>query len=269
MNATIAGRDDLSPTVARFRVAPDDGVPAFVPGQYFALGLPDGERLVQRPYSTASPGGARIELEFLIRLVSGGAFTPRLWALSVGGRLRLGRPKGLFALRQDDGRSRLFLATGTGLAPFVSMLGTMLAGGPDGSRPARVVVAHGVSRCSELAYQDRLRGWAQSRPEVGYVPVISRPGHPENAAWLGPAGRLEAILDATCAQYSLGPRDTVAYLCGNPEMIAACTARLTVRGFPTSAIVSEQYWTSGRGTNSMQDAPARTPPNQWRASSTL
>ena len=246
LNATLVWRDDLTPAVTRFGVSPDDGVPAFVPGQYFALGLPDGERLVQRPYSTASPGGTRDELEFLVRLVSHGTFTPRLWALPVGGRLRIGRPKGVFALREGDDRAHLFIATGTGLAPFVSMIGTLLAGRVSGSGPARIVVVHGVSRIAELAYRDRLRSWAQAHPEVAYVPVISRPGEPDNAGWRGATGRLDPVLDAICANESLDPDHTVAYLCGNPEMISAGRARLTNLGFATKAVVSEHYWTAQR-----------------------
>ena len=244
-NATLVAREDLSPAVARFWVAPAEGVPAFVPGQYFALGLPIAERLVQRPYSTASPAGARNELEFLVRLVPHGTFTPRLWEQPIGGRLRIGPPKGVFALRRDDGRAHLFLATGTGVAPFVSMVATMLAG-ESGSRPARIVVVHGVSRIADLAYRDQLVGWTRSHPGVAYVPVISRPGDPDNADWVGSTGRLEAVLDAVRVEQSLDPANTVAYLCGNPEMITAGRSRLAALGWPSSALVSEHYWTARR-----------------------
>lgn len=249
-NATLVGRDDLGPTVARFRVAPDGGVPAFVPGQYVALGLAVGGRLLQRPYSTASPDGSTKELEFLIRRIPGGAFTPHLWALAVGDRLRVGRPKGVFALRPDDERAHLFLATGTGLAPFVSMVASMRARrsaaqatGPAPLPPtAPIVVVHGVSNVTELAYSERFHEWANQDPQLRYVPVISRPADPGNAGWAGATGRLDTAVDSIWAQSSLGAHDTVAYLCGNPDMIAACTARLTALGLGPGAIVSEQYW---------------------------
>ena len=242
-NATLVRRHDLTPTIAHLWIAPDEGMPAFVPGQYFALGLPDGERILQRPYSTASPAAERTELEFLVRLVSHGTFTPRLWAVPIGGRLRIGRPKGLFAERPDDGCARLLLATGTGLAPFVSMLRTMKAEDPDASAHRATVLAHGVSRISEAAYRNELREWAEGRPGRTYLPVVSRPGHPDNAGWAGPSGRLVAVLDSICEAHALSPRDTVVYLCGNPEMIAACTVRLMSRGFPQDRLISEQYWT--------------------------
>jgi ferredoxin--NADP+ reductase len=242
-NATLVERDDLTSSIARFRIRPDDGVPAFEPGQYLALGLPVDGRLLQRPYSTASPRGAREQVEFLIRRVPGGAFTSLLWELPVGARLHMGRPKGLFTMKPGDTRDHLFIATGTGLAPFVSMLETLLEGGGSGARPPRAVVIHGVSKVGELAYRDRLERWASDGRAVAYAPAISRPYHPENAGWAGAAGRVDAILDALCDEHELDPNGTVAYLCGNPEMIAAGERILAARGFPPDGIVSEHYWT--------------------------
>ncbi len=247
-NATLARRVDLTPTIARFAIRPDDGVPPFEPGQYFALGLTVDGRSLQRPYSTASARDARVELEFLIRLVPGGAFTPRLWQLDVGDRLRIGRPKGLFTLRPRDPRTHLFVSTGTGLAPFVSMVETLVDGagraGSDGpAAPApRAVVVHGVSHVAELAYRERLERMAAGGVGVRYAPVVSRPAHPANVGWTGLTGRLDIQLDDLCEAHRLDPTDSVAYLCGNPEMIATAERILTGRGFAREAIVSEQYW---------------------------
>jgi ferredoxin-NADP reductase len=150
-NATIVERDDLTEDIARFTVRPDDEVPPFRPGQYLALGLRIDDRLVQRPYSTASRATSDETLEFLIRRVPGGALTPRLWAAPGGGRVRLGRPKGLFTLLPDDSRTQLFVATGTGLAPFMAMLDELLAR----PVPPRVGIVHGVARATELGYRGR------------------------------------------------------------------------------------------------------------------
>ncbi len=259
-NATLVARIDLTPTVARFAVHLDDGVGPFKPGQYFALGLSVDGRPLLRPYSTSSAPDARDELEFLIRLVRDGAFTPRLWRLAPGDRLRVGRAKGLFTLRPGDPRTHLFIATGTGLAPFVSMLGAVVGRGPirpaapggsptppEPSRPVpappvRAIVVHGVSRQDELAYRDRLEGLAAGRDDVRYEPIVSRPEDPANAGWLGRTGRVVAQLDEVCASHALDPAACVAYLCGNPEMIAAAERILVARGLAPDAIVAEQYW---------------------------
>lgn len=250
-NARLGAREDLTPTVARLVVVPDDGVALFQPGQYFALGLSVDGRPLLRPYSTASSPGSGRQLEFLIRLVPGGAFTPHLWELRVGDRLWIGRPKGLFTLRTGDPRTHLFVATGTGLAPFVSMLETLLGydagwlpSGPAGTAPAapRAIVVHGVSHVAELAYRDRLERLAASSAGLRYLPVVSRPSHPDNAGWGGLTGRLDAQLDAVCDTHRLAPAASVAYLCGHPEMIATAEQILARRGFGLDAIVSEHYW---------------------------
>jgi ferredoxin-NADP reductase len=252
-NATLVARVDLTSTVARFVVRADDEVAAFEPGQYFALGLTVDGRLLQRPYSTASPRGTTRDLEFLVRLVRDGAFTPRLWTLRAGDRLRMGRAKGLFLLLPGDPRTHLFIATGTGLAPFVSMIqslvaddaasGTAGAAGQPGdvSRP-RAVVVHGVSHVAELAYRDRLEEIAAGAARVRYEPVVSRPAHPANAGWTGLTGRIDAGLAGLCERHWLTAPDTVAYLCGNPAMIAAAERILADRGFDSTSILSEGYW---------------------------
>lgn len=249
-NARLAARIDLTPTIARFAVRPDDGVGAFEPGQYFALGLTVDGRLLQRPYSTASARDTQSELEFLVRLVPGGAFTARLWALRPGDRLRIGRAKGLFTLRPGDPRTHLFVATGTGLAPFISMVESLIRDDVEGSHrtpdpaPAssRAIVVHGVSHVSELAYRDRLERLAAGFAGVHYVPVVSRPTDPANAGWTGLTGRLGAELGRICDTHRLESTAGVAYLCGNPEMIAIAEGILVGRGFDRDAIVSEQYW---------------------------
>ncbi len=249
-NATLSARIDLTPTITHFVVRPDDGVGAFEPGQYFALGVIVGGRLIQRPYSTSSPRDARTELEFLVRLVPGGALTPTLWALRVGDRIRIGRAKGLFRLRQGDPRTHLFVATGTGLAPFLSMADSLVRDdvanprrprGP-ATAPPRAVVVHGVSHVDELAFRGRLERLAADRSDVHYLPVVSRPAAAANAGWPGLTGRLDAQLDAICDRYGLEPAASVAYLCGNPEMITGAERILAARGFDRDAIVSEQYW---------------------------
>jgi ferredoxin-NADP reductase len=249
-NATLVRRIDLTPAVARFIVRPDQGVPAFAPGQYFALGLALDGRVLQRPYSAASRPGSGRYLEFLIRRVPGGRLTPVLWELGEGTRLRLGRPKGLFGLDRGERQSHLFVATGTGLAPALSMLGSLRASVDSAmSTPWRAVVVHGTSSIRELAYRDRLERWARADPRLAYVPVVSRPGHPANAGWNGATGRVDGLVGAICERHGLDAAGTVAYVCGNPEAIDSVTRALMARGFPPGAIVTEQYW-----------APSGSPP---------
>jgi ferredoxin-NADP reductase len=238
-NATLVERIDLTADIARFLVRPDDGVPPFAAGQYLAFGLRIGDAFVQRPYSTASsPDTVDDTLEFLIRRVPGGTFTPALWARPPGARLRLGRPKGLFTLVPNDTRTHLFVATGTGLAPFVSMLDRLLAD----ATPRRAVVVHGVARAAELGYRARLEALARAGAPVTYAPTVSRRGDPANAGWRGRTGRAETAVDGLFDALCLDPGSTVAYLCGNPGMIVETERVLQEHGLPSAAIRTEHYW---------------------------
>lgn len=76
------------------------------------------------------------------------------------------------------------------------------------------------------------------------MPTVSRPADPANAGWSGATGRTETILGRVCDQLALDPHDTVAYICGNPEMIEAAAEILRGRLCPESAIVREHYWTA-------------------------
>lgn len=236
-NATIVERRDPAPSVALFSIRPDAGVPAFSPGQYFSLGLPLAGQLIQRPYSAASTAGDDT-IDFVIRLVDGGAFTPRLFGLQPGDRVRIGPPKGLFRLGEHDDRAHLLIATGTGIAPLASMAAALRAR----SAPPRTVVVHGVARADELALRDRLEAWASPGTWLSYRPVVSRAGHPANADWPGPTGRIDAVLPAVLADLGLDPRGAVAYVCGNPGAIGAVARALSELAMPAAAIVTEAYW---------------------------
>jgi ferredoxin/flavodoxin---NADP+ reductase len=247
-NATLVSREDLTPAIARFIVRPDAGVPSFKPGQYFALGLQVDGTLLQRPYSTASRAGETEHLEFLIRRVATGTFTPALWQVAPGGRVWIGPPKGLFTLRPGDGRTHLFISTGTGLAPFLSMSESLLGGSDTDTTAPRLAVIHGVSYVSELAYLDRLQAWSAAG-RLTYIPTVSRPQDPANAGWSGITGRTEVVLGRVCDELALDPQTTIAYICGNPEMIEAAVEILRGRGFADEAIVRENYWTNSGGTS--------------------
>ncbi len=240
LNATLVGRTDLSGAMSLLRVRPDDGVPSFRPGQYFALGLWVEGRLVQRPYSAASTSATAGELEFLVRLVPGGELTPHLWTLSVGARLRIGSPKGLFGLTPDDERTHLFISTGTGLAPFVAMVDQLR----QRRNPPRIVLLHGASHVAELAFRDRLEAQA-GHASIRYVPAISRPDDPRNAGWHGATGRLETVLPDVWERLRLDSSATVAYLCGSPGMIESGRRVLADERMAPGSIRSEEYWSAG------------------------
>ena len=222
------------------------------------IGVFADDKLWQRPYSVASDPAAAGDTgyEFYVRLVQGGAFTPLLWRLPVGHGMRMIGPKGKFTLEPDDDRTHLFISTGTGNAPFVSMMKSMLREGA----PRRAVFVNGVSYVADIGYRDLLEGWQTSGEyPVTYVPTVSRPADPANAGWTGWTGRTESVLPRALEEFHLTPDNTIAYICGNPDMILAADAFLLEAGFPEAQIKKELYWPKGKEPRSLGLAGVAAP----------
>lgn len=244
-NARLVRREDATDSLASFWIRFDGEPTPFEPGQYMTIGVMVDGRIVQRPYSVASPpaviGSEGYEL--YIRLVEGGQFTPLLWGLPVGHPMRMIGPKGKFTLVEDDDRTHLFISSGTGNAPFVSMIKQLLVLG----RPRKVVFFNGVSYAHELGYRAILEEWERTGEyPVRYVPTVSRPADPRNAGWAGRTGRVETILAPVLDEFGLTPADSIAYLCGNPDMILSAEETLLARGYPEDQVHKELYWPKGK-----------------------
>jgi ferredoxin--NADP+ reductase len=243
-NAALVRREDQHESLAYFWVRMDGEATPFEAGQYMTIGVMVEGRIVQRPYSIASaPRYANDGYEMYIRLVDGGTFTPLLWRLPVGHRMRIIGPKGKFTLEPDDDRLHLFISSGTGNAPFVAMMRELLAEG----RPRRAVFLNGCSYERDLGYRPILEDWERTGGyPVTFVPTVSRPDDPLNAGWTGRTGRVESILGPICDELGLTPDNAVAYLCGNPDMILSAEETLLGRGFAEEAIKKELYWPKGK-----------------------
>jgi ferredoxin--NADP+ reductase len=252
-NASLVRREDESESLAYFWVRFDGDPTPFEPGQYMTIGVVVEGKMVQRPYSVASPpfSAGTEGYEFYVRLVEGGTFTPLLWRMPLGQRMRMIGPKGKFLLQPDDERTHIFISSGTGNAPFVSMMKQMLADGAP--RPA--VFLNGVSYAHEIGYSDLLGGWERSGEyPVTYVPTVSRPNDPLNAAWTGRTGRVESILEPVLEELGLNPGNSVAYICGNPDMITTAEEKLLARGFGEEQVHKELYWPKGKEPRGLEAA---------------
>lgn len=244
-NATLIRRVDHTSELASFWVKLDGDPVPFEPGQYMTIGVFADGKLWQRPYSVASaPSVAGTEgYEMYVRLVPVIRFTTLLWRLQEGARLRLIGPKGKFMLEPEDTRTHLYVSTGTGLAPFVSMIRETLAQG----KPRKTVVLHGISYVSDLGYRDELEGLERdSTYPLRYVPTVSRPADARNEGWAGRTGRVEQVVADVCRDLGLRADRTVVYICGNPEMILNTERALMDRNFPEFHVKKELYWPKGK-----------------------
>lgn len=211
----------------------------FRSGEFVMLGLPADGKPLLRAYSIASAAYAD-ELEFLSIKVPDGPLTSRLCHVQPGDRVYLGRkPTGTLvsdALR--PGRRLFVFATGTGLAPFLSLIRD-----PDiYDSFGEIVLAHSVRRVSDLAYREELEGLLAGDPLVQdqallqfhYVPTVTREA-------FRTTGRIDRLIDdgrlfqGVTGPAQLNPETDRIMLCGSMEMIRHFAALLDGLGFAEGA----------------------------------
>lgn len=264
-NATVVAKATLTRDLFILKVKPDHPVAPFTSGQYVLLGLSSNlprragsepefkeskpDRMVLRAYSIASAGYETDELEFYISVVANGALTPRLVSIEPGDRLQIGEKiRGHFTLDTvpSSHDTVILAATGTGLAPYVSMM-------RQHKRlpyPFRFLILQGAPKSWELGYRQELSTYAELLPRVTYVPAISRPHL--DTWWTGATGRITKFFEGRTLESQYGiplhPEKTSVFLCGNPDMIREVTGHLLPLGYNThttqapGSLHIEEYW---------------------------
>ena len=219
-----------------FRTTRDPAL-RFINGQFVMLGLPQEGRPLTRAYSIASANHDEF-LEFFSIKVPDGPLTSRLQHLAVGDEVVVSRkPTGTLVLRDlRPGQNLYLLATGTGLAPFISLIQD-----PETyERFEKVVLIHGVRWIDDLAYNSFISEELPQheffgevlREKLIYYPAVTREAfrHQGRITQLIDSGRLFADIGLP----PLDPARDRAMVCGSPAMIKDCCALLDARGFHVS-----------------------------------
>ena len=251
---TIETITDVRPwtdSLFSFRTTRDRGY-RFVPGQFARIGVVDaasGEK-IWRAYSIASASYDE-HLEFFSVVVPNGAFTSRLSRLREGDPILVERKSYgyLTTDRFEQGRDLWMLATGTGLAPFLSILHEF----ETWERYDNLVLVQSVRTQAELAYEDLIRGfdrseyYAEFARKLSYARIVTREQVPgafrDRVTRLLANGVLEKNLGV-----SLDHDRSRIMLCGNPEMVEDSRRLLVDRGFRLSRrgepghLAVENYW---------------------------
>jgi len=240
-------------------------LPEFVPGQFAVLGLPgkaartsisdleteapERDKIIRRAYSITSSSKQKEYLEFYISLVRSGALTPRLFALKEGDRVLLNpNVRGLFTLDQiPDSANVVLIGTGTGVAPYISMIRTSLSA----NRTRKFTVIQGARHSWDLGFRSELSTQAKLRKNFFYLPTISRPSE-ETIPWGGETGYVQDIWKRGLVEGEWGfkptPENTHIFLCGHPNMITSTLELVEKSGFIEDSrkqkgmVHLERYW---------------------------
>ena len=249
LNATVEKRIEIAPGLIILRVTPIGWeLPDFEPGQYAVLGLPGmarrvdlsdpeqkeppPDKIIKRPYSIASSSKDKEYLELYITLIRSGTLTPRLFDLKEGDAVFLSEKfKGVFTLQQVPEEANIaMVATGTGIAPYMSMIRTEFKVRPD----RRFALLHGARHSWDLGYRAELETLDYYFNGFVYVPTLSRPAD-EKEGWTGQAGYVQDIWKkgVLAAEWNFTPKpaDTHIFLCGAPAMLEEMVEILSSDGY--------------------------------------
>jgi len=228
MKAVLIESRDIAPLVRHFVFeTPEVEQLHFKPGQFVSFNeVLEGKKII-RPYSIASmPDGNRFEL--CLNLVQEGIFSPFLFGMKPGDTVEMGAPLGFFTVRNPD-REAIFIATGTGIAPFRAMA-------PDYLRhpqAKQLTLLFGVRHESSIYYREDFETLAAKHLNFRFWPTLSR----ADASWTGRAGHVQTHLLEAIGER----RDLDLYVCGMKAMVDDVRGILKAMGFDRKQIIFEKY----------------------------
>jgi ferredoxin-NADP reductase len=213
----------------------------FVPGQWLSVRAttPDGEEIT-RAYSIASPPSDNSHVAFCLNRVQDGFMSNYLCNLDEGATVEFQGPFGDFILRPPL-RDIVFVATGTGIAPFRSMLHWLYGIGPSDHRAIgssetgspQFWLLFGARYEGDIYYREEFEGLAARHANFHFLPTLSRP----TADWKGLRGYVQEHLPEV-----VGTRtDMHAYICGLDKMVKANRDLLKSLGWDRTSIRYEKY----------------------------
>ena|ERR671925_977687 len=249
----LSYRKDLTPDLAILRMQPADGgpVPDFRAGQFVTLGIqfPDEDRMTYRAYSISSPPEEKRYFELYIKWTTKpvmGKLTSALFCMKEGDTLYWRKPAGAFTIEDKkadgtpDSRRLVLVASGTGLAPFISYVLHLKSIGSK----REIVLLHGAKYAQELGYRDILEKMAGGDSlNFKYLPTVSRPDHELSRGWRGSTGRVEMLLvdkvdDRSHLEKTVGekvkPENSFFHVCGYQGTIDSVVSILGPLGFVTN-----------------------------------
>lgn len=225
--ATVTVKTQLANKMYEVTVEPARGgkFAVFTAGQFAMVEVAPG---VKRAYSVASLPQDLATLTFCVGTAPGGTGSRYFENLKVGDSVNLELPYGVFTVRSDD-KPLLFVATGSGIAPFKSMVADLLANRFD--RPLDLLF--GVRSEADLFYAEYFANLAAQYRNFRFMATLSQPGE----KWAGSRGRVTSVLGELGGEYL----NHDVYICGSKQMIVDVRALFTAKGMPALSMKFEIF----------------------------
>lgn len=208
----------------------------FIPGQFVSVREPRGDKFVTRAYSIASAPRGNNTFDLCLNRVDEGFMSNFLCDREIGQTARFHGPHGLFVLKPEV-QDVIFVATGTGVAPFRSMAQQLF--GTDGSGAQRhngrqIWLVYGTRYAEDVYYKEEFERLAAEHPNFHYTATLSRPAE----GWSGGRGYVQEHV-----RKIVGDRkDMHVYICGLNEMVSGVRQLLIEEcGWEKKRVIFERY----------------------------
>ena len=225
MQAVVENIIQETESVKRFFLKPQAEYEfRFLPGQFITLSIQDTER----SYSIANPPDESGLIELCIVLNPRGKVTPLLWQMLPGDTIEISEALGSMTLPQVWDKDLCFICTGTGVAPFRSMIGHLLK---QGDLKHNIYLVFGNRFNTDILYKAEFDSWAAENPQFHFIPVLSREEGPYRT------GYVHTVYEDLFADR----RDAHFYVCGWEAMCKEARQRLKAMGYNRKQYTFEQY----------------------------
>lgn len=234
-HGTVESLENLNHDIKRLRIALPEGEELdVIPGQYIQIETPKYKKTpdpVYRAYSIATDPHDRTHIDLVIRLVPDGICTTYVFEhMEAGQPITLNGPYGDFRLT-DTEKDMVFIAGGSGMAPFLSMLAHI----KNDHIERKTTYFFGARSKRDLICLDEMKAFEDSIPNFTFVPCLSQPM--EDDHWEGETGLVTDVMKRHCPDLT----QMEAYLCGSPGMCDASVAALTANGMPVENIFFDKF----------------------------
>jgi len=243
----LTNKTQLTPDVylLKFRLVEPEEID-FRAGQYLILDVPQTNgNAVKRLYSIASPPTEKNSFELLIKIVENGIGTNYLKNLEINSEVKFSGPAGMFGLKEDN-KDKIFLATGTGLAPLRSII-KMLSVKHETLKvnQPKIILFWGLQKISDCCLIDELKQYATNLPGFGYKICLSRE---ENLDGVNKDDRQNFTLGRITKGFDelIGDKKELVnnfdyYFCGNRDVVESVRTFLNEKGANKENLYFERY----------------------------
>lgn len=230
-NTTIQTIESFGDDIRHFRLSfPSDIQFDFKAGQFlnFMFDFPDAGKTIKRPYSIASPPRWKGTVDIVWKRIDGGLVTNHLWNMKQGDALKVQGPLGIFTIKRPLPKSIIFVSTGTGIAPFRSMIHELLEEGAD----CDIWNLFGNRYETDILYRREFEDLQRHHPRFHNLFTVSRP-----QTWKGETQYVQFLLK----KHFPDPHDKHIYICGLSAMIDEVKKAAEEIGFTRQQLFYEKY----------------------------